>query len=286
MTDSEGAPESNRDPSWRELLRELEVTPSKALGQNFLHDRKIVRRIVDVAGVDRETDVFEIGPGLGILTRELVASARSVTAVELDRRLAMRLKEYFGDSARIIEGDILEVDLEAIAPERPYTVVANLPYSIATAAIQRLLEAETPPERMIVMVQREVAQRMVARPPEMSILAVAVQFYASARIQFRIGSGAFIPKPRVESAVIRLDIHPELPLDQKHHRGFFAIVRAGFSQRRKRIDNAISAGLGLQKSLIAERLQAAGIEPSRRAETLDVPDWIRLFHHLKDSVDG
>jgi 16S rRNA (adenine1518-N6/adenine1519-N6)-dimethyltransferase len=277
----ENADSLRPDPSWREVLRELEVTPSKALGQNFLHDRKIVRRIVSVSDITSDVDVLEIGPGLGILTQELLRVARSVTAVELDQRLATRLRTYFGDQVRIVEGDILEVNLQNVVPQTPYVVVANLPYSIATAAIQRMLEAEHPPQRMVLMVQREVAERMVARPPEMSILAVAVQFYASVRIQFRIGSGAFIPRPRVESAVVRLDLHERPPLPRPEHPAFFRLVRAGFSQRRKRLDNSISSALGMKKADLSGMFDAAGIDPARRAETLDVSDWVNLFRQAK-----
>lgn len=274
------------EPSWREILRELEVSPSKALGQNFLHDRKIVRRIVDVADVDDESDVLEIGPGLGILTTELARRARSVTAVELDARLADRLQEHFGDTVRIVKGDVLTADLKSVAPPSPYLVVANLPYSIATAAIQRLFEFERPPDRMILMVQREVAQRMAARPPEMSVLGVAVQFYARPRIQFRIGAGAFIPRPRVESAVIRLDTHSSPWLPRSEHQRFFELVRAGFSQRRKRLDNAVSSALGMRKADVADIVTEAGLEPSTRAETLDVADWVALYHSWRERDDG
>jgi 16S rRNA (adenine1518-N6/adenine1519-N6)-dimethyltransferase len=287
MADSDtGNNRDLRNLPWREILRELDVSPSKALGQNFLHDQKIVRRIVHVADVDETIDVLEIGPGLGILTEELVATARSVTAVELDARLADRLQAHFEGRATIIPGDILEVDLEHVLPGDPYVVVANLPYSIATAAIQRLLESPDPPQRMIVMVQREVAERMAARPPEMSILSVAVQFYSRAKIQFRIGSGAFIPRPRIESSVIRLDVHSEPPLTREHHQRFFQLVRAGFSQRRKRVDNSISAKLGVTKSTVAERITQSGLDPATRAERLDVPDWVSLYWQMKDLLDG
>ncbi|MEX2425620.1 MAG: 16S rRNA (adenine(1518)-N(6)/adenine(1519)-N(6))-dimethyltransferase RsmA [Thermomicrobiaceae bacterium] len=280
MTSSTGGPnDPSLEPTWREILRELEVTPSKALGQNFLHDRKIVRRIVSVADIDDSVDVLEIGPGLGILTQELVNHAGSVTAVELDSKLAARLGDYFKDRARIFEGDILQVNLPDVLPSTPYIVVANLPYSVATAAVQRMFEAETPPERMVIMVQREVAERMVARPPEMSILAVAVQFYATAKIQFRIGSGAFIPAPRVESSVIRLDLHAEPPLPRATHPDFFRLVKAGFSQRRKRLDNSIASSLRVAKADVSEALVLGGLDPSRRAETFDVSEWVQLFHH-------
>jgi 16S rRNA (adenine1518-N6/adenine1519-N6)-dimethyltransferase len=277
---------ARRGPSWRELLRELEVRPSKALGQNFLHDQKIVRRIVDVAEVGPESDVVEIGPGLGILTAELVQRARSVIAIELDSRLAARIRQHFGDVVRVIEGDVLEVDLNQIVPSGPYLVVANLPYSIATAAIQRLMESEHPPSRMVIMVQREVAERMTARPPQMSILAVAVQFFGQARMRFRIGAGAFIPRPRVESAVVQIDRrdHPLLP--REDHPGFFRLVRAGFAQRRKRLDNSIAAALGLDKQVVAGAIIRTGIEPSRRAETLDVDDWVRMHASFRGLIVG
>jgi 16S rRNA (adenine1518-N6/adenine1519-N6)-dimethyltransferase len=287
MTDPEsGTRRAGPDSSWRELLRELNVTPSKALGQNFLHDQKIVQRIVQSAEIDDETDVLEIGPGLGIMTRELTEQARSVTAVELDQRLAVRLQDYFRNKATIIQGDILEVDVGSIVSESPYIVVANLPYSIATAVVQRLLETSHPPVRMIIMVQREVAERMAARPPEMSILSVAVQFYARPKILFRIGSGAFIPRPRVESSVIRLDLRAEAPLPREDHPAFFRLVRAGFSQRRKRLDNAISAALSIEKSVVRDRITDAMIDPGTRAERLDVPEWVELFGHMRELLDA
>jgi 16S rRNA (adenine1518-N6/adenine1519-N6)-dimethyltransferase len=272
--------------SWREILRELEVTPSKALGQNFLHDRKIVRRIVQVSGANAESDILEIGPGLGILTEELIPVSKSVTAIELDERLAARLQGYFDDRARIVQGDILEVDLNTLELADPYIVVANLPYSIATAAIQRLLEAQHPPRRMTIMVQREVAERMAARPPEMSILAVAVQFYAQPRIEFRIGSGAFIPRPRVESAVISLHLLEATPLPRTEHERFFKLVRAGFAQRRKRLDNSIASALKVPKSQVSDAITSAGIEASRRAETLDVDEWVDLYQTAKALIDA
>ncbi len=277
--------EPREHPNWREILRDLDVHPSRALGQNFLHDQKIVERIVRVARLSSADDVLEVGPGLGILTSELTAHAGSVTAVELDARLARRLRDSFGERARIVEGDILELDLDQVIPASDYVVVANLPYSIATAVIQRFLEHHQPPKRLVLMVQREVAERMTARPPEMSILAVAVQFYAHAKVEFRIGSGAFIPPPRVESAVVRLETReaPLLPIND--HQAFFRLVRAGFSQRRKRLDNAIAASLDIQKRSAAAALSESGIEPSRRAETLDVPEWVSAYEGFRELLN-
>ena len=263
------------EPSWREILAELGVRPSKTLGQNFLHDQSIVRRIAETADIKPGELVVEIGPGLGILTRELAQRAGEVIAVEFDRRLAEHLRETARlPNLRVVEGDILKTDLTALTGGRPYTVVANLPYSIATAAIEHLLDSSHPPERLIVMVQREVAERIVARPPEMSVLATAVQFYGVPKVAFRIGPGAFIPAPKVESAVLRIDLHPQLPLTGADRAHFFELVRVGFGQRRKRLANALAAGLRQPKPAVEQRLTEAGIALDRRAETLSVDEWL------------
>lgn len=276
LSDSpETTPESR--PNWRAMLNELGVRPSKALGQNFLHDRRIVRRIADTARLDGSEVAVEVGPGLGVLTRELADRAGEVVAIELDRKLAEYLRGGgLPANVRVIERDILLTDVPAIVGDRPYVVVANLPYSVAAAAIQHLLGPAQRPRRMVVMVQREVAERIVARPPEMSVLAVAVQFYAEARIAFRIGSGAFIPAPKVDSAVLELHVRPQLPISEAEVAGFFQIVRAGFGQRRKQLLNSLSAGLTEEKQAITGWLEAAGIDPARRAETLTVDEWVTL----------
>lgn len=276
---------AGKERSWREILADLGVRPSKALGQNFLHDRKIVRRIADTAELTSDDLVVEIGPGLGILTDELAKRAGEVIAVELDSRLAEHLRDRLDPAkVRVVEADILQVDLAELTGGRPYQVVANLPYSVAAAVLQHLLESEARPERLVVMVQREVAERIVARPPAMSILAVAVQFFGTPSIAFRIGGGAFIPPPRVESAVLRIDVHPSVPLAGDARRAFFRLVRAGFSQRRKRLANAVSDGLRVPKPEVETRLRAAGFDPDRRAETLSVSDWLRVFDNMRDLV--
>ncbi|ACZ38274.1 16S rRNA (adenine(1518)-N(6)/adenine(1519)-N(6))-dimethyltransferase RsmA [Sphaerobacter thermophilus] len=265
------------EPTFRDLLEEIGVRPSKALGQNFLHDTRIVQRIAEVADLGPDDLVVEVGPGLGILTRELARRAGTVIAVELDTRLADHLRESLElENVRIVEGDILDLNLAELAGKRPYHVVANLPYSVAAAVIEHVLESDHRPGRMVVMVQREVAERIVARPPEMSVLAVAVQFYAVPRIAFRVGPGAFVPRPRVDSAVLRLDINPNPPLSGAERAAFFTLVRAGFSQRRKRLANALADALDLPKSVVGERLTAAGIDPDRRAETLSVEEWLAM----------
>jgi 16S rRNA (adenine1518-N6/adenine1519-N6)-dimethyltransferase len=268
----------------RQVLRELGIRPRKALGQHFLHDRAIVRRIVETAQLPPDALVVEIGPGLGILTEELARWARSVIAVELDARLAEQLAERFhGTNVRIVHGDALEVDLATLTGQCPYFVVANLPYNVATPILERLLTSDHPPERLVVMVQREVAERMAARPPAMSYLGVLVQFFALPRVAFRIGPGAFTPPPKVESAVVVLDRRTP-PLPRHHWDSSFALVRAGFAQRRKMLLNALATATGMDKEMLRALLQRAGIEPSRRAETLTVEEWLRLWRVLHEVV--
>lgn len=280
MTGDAGA--RGPDRSWREILADLGIRPSKALGQNFLHDRKIVRRIADTAGLTQDDLVVEVGPGLGILTEELARRAGQVIAVELDSRLAEYLRGTLRyPTVRIVEADILDVDLADLTGGSRYKVVANLPYAVAAAAISHILDSDARPERMVVMVQREVAERIVARPPAMSVLAVAVQFYGEPRIAFRIGPGAFVPPPRVESAVLTIDVAAEPPLSGDDRDMFFAVVRAGFSQRRKRLANALASGLGWSKPAVEDVLLAAGIDPDRRAETLTIAEWIAVQRALK-----
>jgi 16S rRNA (adenine1518-N6/adenine1519-N6)-dimethyltransferase len=270
--------EPRPSPNWRERLAALGLRPSKGLGQNFLHDINVVRRIVAVADPRPEETVLEIGPGLGILTEELAHAARRVVAVEIDRRLVALLREQMPDNVTVVEADALTIDPAALAgPD--YSVVANLPYSVGNAIVRRLQEAEPPPRSLTVMLQREVAERMSAAPPEMSILSVAVQFYGTPRVVFRVGGGAFVPPPNVESAVVRIDTRiPPLPSDE--HERFFRVVTAGFGQRRKQLVNTLSGGLALPRSTVATALEAAGIAPTERAERLTVDDWVRLYQHL------
>ncbi len=262
---------------WRALLTSLGIQPSKALGQNFLHDLAIVRRIADSAKLDSDTLVVEVGPGLGVLTRELAERAGRVVAIELDHRLADYVRDLHLGNVEVVQADVLSVDIGSLTGGQPYVVVANLPYSVAAAAISHLLECDAPPQRLVVMVQREVAERIVSRPPEMSILSVAVQFFGQPRILFRIGPGAFVPAPKVDSAVLAIECFQDPPLNAGQRSDFFRLVRAGFSQRRKQLVNSLASSLDLDKAAVATMLNAASIDPRRRAETLEVIDWLRLF---------
>lgn len=281
----EVAPTASESP--RALLNRLGIQPSKARGQNFLHDPAIVRRIVGAAKLRPDDLVVEVGPGLGALTGQLAERAGGVIAVELDARLAAYLRQQFqGKCVEVIEGDILRIDLTHLTAGRPYKVVANLPYSVAAAVIEHLLESEARPTRLVVMVQREVAERIVAVPPKMSILAVAVRFFGEPRIAFRIGPGAFTPAPRVDSAVLTIDVAARPPLDREDREIFFRLVRAGFNQRRKHLANALAAGIDLPKQGVEARLRSSGIDPDRRAETLSVTEWLRLFRAFQEGADA
>jgi 16S rRNA (adenine1518-N6/adenine1519-N6)-dimethyltransferase len=269
--------------AWKGLIDDIGVRPSKGKGQNFLFERGVVQRIVRTAKIAPGDQVVEIGPGLGILTWELLNAGASVTAIELDWRLAKHLESFFADvpSFRLVEGDALAVDLNEALPKERYKIVANLPYSVAAAVIQRFLEAEHPPETMTVMVQKEVALRLMAPPPDMSILSVATQFFSKPAMAFTVPPGVFIPPPRVESAVISLRSDPP-ELDREQWRLFFRIVHAGFGQKRKNLANSLSHGMAIEKPETELWLRGNSIDPMRRAETLAVAEWISLTK----SADG
>ena len=269
------------DRNWRAQLAALGLTPSKGLGQNFLHDQGVVRRIVEIAELSPASVVLEIGPGLGVLTRELAARAERVVAVEVDQRLAEHLRGIAPHNVAIVEADALRVN-PATLVGADYSVVANLPYSIANAILRHLQEADPPPSALTIMVQLEVAQRIVAAPPEMSLLSVAVQFYGAPRIAMRVGGGAFIPAPNVESAVLRIVTH-DPPLPRAEHRAFFRVVAAGFAQRRKQLVNTLATGLRHERGTVIAALERAEVAPTERAERLTVQDWVRVYRELSDS---
>jgi 16S rRNA (adenine1518-N6/adenine1519-N6)-dimethyltransferase len=276
-------------------LSALGIRPKKGLGQNFLVDSAHRARIVTAAELTRDDTVLEIGPGPGVLTELIAEQAGRVIAVELDDRLISLLCERFAGQPHvsIVHADILQVDvgvlmLEARSwkleagkqpaatnqlPVSSYKVIANLPYYLTSAVIRQLLESTPPPERLVLTVQREVAERMVALPPEMSLLALGVQFYCTGQIVEKIPAGAFYPVPKVESAVVRLDRRPEPAVAGMAAEAFFRVARAGFSQPRKQLRNSLAAGLRLAPTAVEAWLTAAGIDPQRRAETLTLSEW-------------
>jgi 16S rRNA (adenine1518-N6/adenine1519-N6)-dimethyltransferase len=273
--------------SIRELLDKYDLRPRKALGQNFLADPNILRKITEAAGLSAETIVLEIGPGLGTLTRWLAEAAGRVVAVELDEGLIGLLRAELSHlhNLELVQGDILQLDPVALIRDPDatclqsppaFTVVANLPYYITSAAIRHLLEADPPPNRLVLTVQYEVAKRIVAEPDDMSVLAVSVQYYGQPRIVTKVPAGAFIPPPKVDSAVVRIDTHPAPLIDVSDSKIFFHVVRAGFGQKRKQLKNALASGLGLPSSEVAICMARAGVEPQRRAQTLSLAEWADL----------
>ncbi len=267
----------------RELLRRYDLQPARGLGQHFLLDEGTLTRIASAAQLTPDEAVLEIGAGLGNLTRILAARAGRVVAVEVDRRLLPILEQELAacPTVRLVEGDILALDPAELMGGQPYKVVANLPYGITSAVLRHLLEARVPPQRMVVTVQEEVAERIVARDGRMSLLAVSVHFYGRPQLLFRLPPGSFYPPPEVTSAVLCVDRHAQPPVAVRDVEAYFRLVRAGFSQPRKQLRNSLAAGLGLAPARVAAALQEAGLDPRQRAERLSLEDWARLWAVLR-----
>lgn len=269
------------------------------LGQNFLTNKNIAQKIVDAADLTCDDFVLEIGPGKGVLTEELAKKVGKVVAVEIDKALSNLLSNKFSNrkNIEIVNGDILRVNLEKIAPhpafqatlsqrerrkgERSYKVVANLPYYITSPIIRMFLEAEPPPKEMILMVQKEVAERIAAGPGKMSILSVAVQYYAKPEILFFVGKENFKPVPEVESAVIRIKtLKHKNTRAKEQNKKFFQIVRAGFCAKRKMLANNLTNSFHLDKKKVEEKIISAGLDKNVRAQELSINDWkilVKLF---------
>lgn len=262
------------------LLRNYHIEPKKSLGQNFLCDENVLWRIVDAADIAPDDHVLEIGPGLGALTKLLAQTAVSVTAVELDARLlpilATELAPY--DNVTVIHGDILAQNPDALFTT-PYKVVANVPYYITGAILRHLLSAQNKPTMMVLTVQKEVAERITAVPPKMSLLAVSTQFYGRATTITTLKAGAFWPRPDVDSAVICLDLSQSPAVDPAFEKQFFRLAKAGFSQKRKQLQKNLRQ-LGHNKTEINTLLAQANIDGTRRAETLTLDEWKRLTEEV------
>jgi 16S rRNA (adenine1518-N6/adenine1519-N6)-dimethyltransferase len=262
-------------------LRALGRRPSKRLSQSFLEDERVAAAIVRAAGLNRDSQVLEVGPGLGVLTSRLAKVARRVVAVEVDPHLAdwlrAELAEY--ESVSVCTGDILKVDPSSFF-ERAFVVVANLPYHITSPALRHLL-ASGPPcaARLVVMVQAEVAERITATPGHMSALAVTLQAQARIQLVQRVTASAFYPRPKVDSAVLLLEplSDTERLITRNQIQAFTDLVRAGFRQPRKTLDNSLADGLALPKGTATERLERAEIDPKLRPQALALSDWVRLF---------
>lgn len=259
-----------------------DVRPKKGLGQHFLIDESVLDKIVAAAEVGLADTVLEIGPGLGVLTRALAEHAGHVIAVELDEKMVGILRDQLAnrENLEIVQGDILEIDPGELI-DGPYKVAANLPYYITSAVLRHLLEAAHKPALLILTMQLEVAQRILAKPGELSTLAVSVQYYGKPKLVTRVPAGAFWPRPEVDSAVLRIDVYEEPPVAVDDVGWFFTVVRAGFQQRRKQLKNALAGGLHPSKDDVVAALEEAGIDPRRRAQTLSIQEWAALARILK-----
>ncbi len=271
----------------KELLKQEEQKPKKSLGQNFLISKDVLARILGAAELSWTDTVLEIGPGIGTLTRGLAQSAKQVIAVEKDPAMVEILKETTKDlpNVEIVSGDILKQNLPSASyphlaegkfAESKFKVVANLPYYITSPVIRMFLEAADKPKLLVLMVQKEVAQRICAKPPDMSLLAVAVQFYATPSIVSYVKKSCFWPQPKVDSAIIK--IVPKLALGKAllAEGKFFEVVKAGFKQPRKQLGNNLAQGLKLSRQQVEAWLSQAGIQPTQRAETLSIENWVSL----------
>jgi 16S rRNA (adenine1518-N6/adenine1519-N6)-dimethyltransferase len=261
-----------------ELLKSHGIQPDKRLGQNFLIDSTYLRRVADAGNITKDDTVLEVGAGLGSLTRLLGMQAKEVIAVELDAYLIPILTQVTNPfpNIHIIQSDILEIDPGELTTSTGYLVVANIPYYITSNLIRHLLTGHTRPRRVVLTIQREVAERICAQSDKLSLLGLSVQVFGDPVILSRVPAGAFYPVPKVDSAIIRIEMYPApiIPTDQLDT--FFLIAKAGFSQKRKMLRNSLSAGLRLDRSTIEDLLVEADIEPQRRAETLTLDEWKSL----------
>lgn len=260
------------------LLKQYRLRAHKGLGQNFLQEPLALEEIAAAAEIQATDTVLEIGPGLGSLTRYLAKSAKKVIAVELDENLIPPLRDVLAPypNVQIIHDDILKLAPKDLITEDHYLVVANIPYYITSALIRHLLEGQSKPRRIVLTIQQEVAQRICAKPGDMSLLALSVQVYGTPRIAAHIPAEAFYPAPNVDSAVLVIDTFPSSLIKEELLDSFFKLIKAGFSQKRKTLRNSLSSGLHISPANAAELLTRANIDPQRRAETLSIEEWEQL----------
>lgn len=267
---------------------------SKTLGQNFLINPSVCPRIAELGGADSGTGVIEIGTGVGVLTVELAKRAKKVVAIEIDSRLLPILDETLAefDNVKVINADVLKLDLHRLVAEEfpgmEVVVCANLPYYITSPIIMSLLEQRLPVKAITVMVQKEAAVRLCAKPAtrEVGAVTIAVRYFSEPKQLFHVSRGSFLPAPNVDSAVIRLDVRQDAPQTAEDEKFFFQVVRASFSQRRKTIANSVSATLGLNKAQLAAAMQTHGLKPTARAEELSMEQFLLLGNLVKTLLES
>ncbi|MBP2629702.1 MAG: ksgA [Firmicutes bacterium] len=267
------------------ILKTFDIHTSKKLGQNFLIDEGIVQEIVNAADIQEGETILEVGPGIGTLTQGLAEAKANVVAVELDNRLpevlAKTLEGY--DNVRIVHGDILKVNIPEIVEGKNFKVVANLPYYITTPIIMALLEQKLPVTKIVTMIQKEVADRMVAKPgkKDYGALSVAVQYYTMPEIVAHVPPKSFIPAPAVDSVVIRCNVRPEPAVKVISEKMFFRVVKAAFSQRRKTLSNSLKT-MGIAVEVIKKAIEDANIDGTRRGETLTLEEFATIADNIEN----
>lgn len=272
----------------KDILSRHGFTFSKSLGQNFLINPSVCPRMAELSGAGRGVGVIEIGPGIGVLTNELCRLADKVVAIELDKRLLPVLEETLGeyDNLKVVNADVLETDLhkliEAEFSGMKVVVCANLPYYITSPVIMKLLEDKLPISAITVMVQKEAAQRICAEvgSRQSGAVTVSVNYYAKPEMLFSVSAGSFMPAPKVDSAVIRLNVLDKPPVNVNDEKKFFSVVKASFLQRRKVISNSLSSGLSLDKSKTADILEKSGVPLNARAEKLSLQNFADIANNL------
>lgn len=272
----------------KEILGKHGFTFSKSLGQNFLINPSVCPRMAELSGADKGVGVIEVGPGIGVLTNELCKLADKVVAIELDKRLLPVLDETLSeyDNLKVVNADVLEIDLHKLIEDEfqgmEVVVCANLPYYITSPVIMKLLEEKLPISAITVMVQKEAAQRICAEvgSRESGAVTVSVNFYAQPQMLFSVSAGSFMPAPKVDSAVMRLDVLKTPPVEVKDEKKFFAVIKSAFSQRRKVISNSLSSGLSLSKADVATLLEKSGVPQTARAEKLTLQNFADIANNL------
>lgn len=273
----------------KEILSRYGFNFSKGLGQNFLINPSVCPRMAELSGAGKGVGVIEIGPGIGVLTRELCEISDKVVAVEIDKRLIPVLDETLADfdNIKVINDDVMKLDLKKLIEDEfvgmKVVVCANLPYYITSPVIMKLLEDKLPVETITVMVQKEAAQRICAEvgSRESGAVTVSVNYYSKPEMLFTVSSGSFMPAPKVDSAVMRLDVYKEPPIKLDDDKKFFAVVKAAFSQRRKTVLNSISSSLGLEKNVVNGILLDSGVDPRSRAEKLTMEDFAEISRRIE-----
>jgi len=275
--------------NFKNLLKKYQVHPSKKLGQNFLIDKDAIKKIIKAAEIEANDIILEVGPGLGNLTQELAQKTKKVIAIEKDLKMVEILKENLKDfkNIKIIKNDVLKINPPNDIPKTKYKLVGNLPFYLAAPLIRKFLELNKPPKEMILVIQKEVGQRICAKPPHMSILAISVQVYAKTEIVSYISKKSFWPQPKVDATIIKITPYSKkyayayFLLSRRCQELFFKIVKAGFSQPRKQLINNLAKGLKIDREKVKDWLLKNHIQSNQRAETLSVKDWLNLTKTLK-----